>query len=235
MTLVVVIKNREGIVFAADSVATLSKLGNNGRELDRIHAHSKSKKIVSFDKPHHYVAAITYGRATIDGKTPNHYRREFALKLPQERISVKAFADELSSFFKAKWDQSKDKETYTDQEFDMRFCVGGFDKNAPYCSAYELSIPDAPSPLQISAGDDEKVFSWVAGWGQSYVGLRLNKEWQRIPASSIYEVANLAKSCIQEIISQHGEDEKGNKMVDGPVLTGVITAKNGYSYVRTGL
>jgi hypothetical protein len=48
-------------------------------------------------------------------------------------------------------------------------------------------------------------------------------------------VANLAKSCIQEIISQHGEDEKGNKMVDGPVLTGVITAKNGYSYVRTGL
>jgi hypothetical protein len=235
MTLVIVIKNREGVVLAADSAATLSRIGSNGREIDRIHVHSKAKKIVSLDKPHNYVAAITYGRATIDGKTPNYYLREFELRLPKERISVKAFADELSSFFIEKWDQSEDKATYTDQEFDMRFCVCGFNKDEPYCCAYQLSIPDDPSPQQISACDDERVFSWVGGWGDSYVGLRLDKIWQRIPALSIYEVTDFAESCIQEIISRYGEDEKGNKIVDGPVLACSITAKDGVNYHNMGL
>jgi hypothetical protein len=235
VTLVIVIKNPAGIVFAADSAATLSRVDSKGRELYRTHAHNEAKKIISLEKPHDYVAAITYGRATIDRKTPDYHQKEIESRLPKERISLNEIAEEFSKFFMEKWNQSRDKEAHAEQELNMQFCVGGFDKGKPYASAFDFMIPDKPKLREISTGDDEKVFRWVGGWEQTYVQLRIEKEMEQLPAFSISELADFAGSCIQEVIIEYGWDENGNTIVSGPVIVCTITANEGLKCFNAGL
>jgi hypothetical protein len=78
MTLVIVIKNRKGLVFAADSAQTCVN-ADSGKLRPSPH---KAKKIIAFDKPHNFAAAVTYGMGAIDKKNPSGYRREFEMKPP---------------------------------------------------------------------------------------------------------------------------------------------------------
>jgi hypothetical protein len=61
------------------------------------------------------------------------------------------------------------------------------------------------------------------------------KELERIDSLPLKEVADLAKSSIQTMINEEGEDEWGNKRVDGPVIACSITAKNGLNCFDAGL
>jgi hypothetical protein len=153
MTLIILIKNPTGLVLAAESAETAVLIDRYGKEHCAV--STRTTKILSFDKPHNFAAAVTCGRAGIDGKPVNGYLKEFEMKLPCERLSVKEFADELSRFFMEKWDQSADKSTYNPElaAEHMHFFVAGFDKNEPYGRIYHINIPDARNPQEKSPGE----------------------------------------------------------------------------------
>ena len=136
MTLVIVIKNRAGLALAADTALTMS-IPNRRGGVDLISTGSIAKKILCFEKPHNFAAAVTWGRAEIKRKTPNEFRKEFEKSLPQERLPVKKIAEELSTFLMEKWAHSADRRSYSAKpEEQMQFFVAGFDKNEPYGCVY---------------------------------------------------------------------------------------------------
>ena len=199
---------------------------------ERKRAPYNAVKIIAFDKPHNFAAAVTYGRGIIDKGNPSHYRRKFEMKLPRERLPVKRIAEEFCKFFMEKWNQSADKEEYRGlEEEQLQFYVGGFDKNKPDACVYRGSIPEAPRLRELSAGDETGVKDWVGGYREEDVKSRLRKERERISSMLLQEVADLAKSSIETIIDEQPWNKP--RVVDRPVITCTIAAKDGSDCFNT--
>jgi hypothetical protein len=225
MTLVIVIKNRAGLVLAADTALTCSVPDGYGG-IKLILTQSIAKKILYFEKPHNFVAAVTYGRATIKSKTPSELGRIFEKSLHQERLPVKKITEELSTFLMEKWDHSADKKHYKPKlEEQMQFYVAGFDKNEPYGCVYHINIPEAPTPLQIRACNDAELLLRAAGYRENDVQSHLENDEEKIRAASLREAAAIAESTIQIVISQQTAGD--TRVVEGPVIVCTITADSG--------
>lgn len=139
MSLGIVIKGPEGLVLAADSRVTLSAQTPQGN----IHVnYDNATKLLSFNEPNNYVSAVTYGQAAIGLRTANSFLPEFEANLPNDkRLSIKEFADQLSTFFTKQW-KSEMPSDYKGP--DMTFVVAGFDKGEPYGHVYQFDIPSHP-------------------------------------------------------------------------------------------
>lgn len=234
MSLVAMIKNPAGLVLAAESGATWVRIDSNGTER-RNTSCIKTKKILTFAKPHNFVAAVSYGRATIGGKTVDDLHKEFEMKLPRQRLPVKTLTEGFSKFLMEKWDKSPDKSTYGAElaTLWMRFFIGGFDENKRYGCAYVMSIPDVPIPLEKSGCDDKEVYAAVGGWGWEAAESQISSDRASIYEMSLPELAIYAKSCIETIIDGQGKDENGNQMIVRPVIVCKITANDGLHYFNT--
>jgi hypothetical protein len=233
MSLVFVIKNLAGLVLAADSALTCAEVDIHG-EISYQTVSIKDNKILSFANPQNFTAALTCGKADIDGKLQGEYLIEFEKKLPRKRLKVKEFAAELSAFFMAEWDRSADKTHQLELPWKrMLFYVAGFDKNETYGCLYRFSIPDTADPQELSPGHEAGVFAAIAGLRQKDIKLRFKKEQDRILSMSVREVADLARSWIETIIDEQGADE--DVKLGGPVIACTITARDGLDCLNSGL
>ena len=143
MSLGVVVKGPEGIALAADTRVTVASQRGDGPEISV--NFDNATKLLRFDKPHKWVAAVTYGIAVIGTRTAHSFMPEFGLTLGNKRLSICQYAKRLSDFFNRQWEglgiPSQESATGS-----MTFIVGGYDAEKPYGTVFLFTIPDSPDP-----------------------------------------------------------------------------------------
>jgi hypothetical protein len=171
MSLGVVVKGSEGIVLAADSRVTLTATAQDPNtpnvQMQIPVNFDNATKLLTFAEPNQWIGAVTYGDAVI-GTSPNDIRTaqsfipEFEVGLPEGRLPVQEFAQRMSDFYLAQW---QNKMPAGHQSAGMVFVVAGFDEGSAYGSVYLFNIPNTPAPEQRSAND----FGITAGGQHEHV------------------------------------------------------------------
>ena len=143
MSLVVAVKGTEGIVLAADSRVTLTSQAGWPIPYDN------ATKLLTLRAPHDWIGALTYGTATIGGRTPHSLMPEFELTLSPDRLTILEYARAVSAFFQDQWTASGQ-----DPASGMtHFYVGGYSPQQPYGEIYYFAIPQYPDPVERSPND----------------------------------------------------------------------------------
>jgi len=195
MSLGVVIKGTEGLVIAADSRVTLEakRPGQNPIQIN----FDNATKLLTFQEPHKYVAAVTYGLAVIGKRTAHSFMPEFEqdnFKNTEERIKIKEYAKKLSDFFLLQWEKSSMPKSSDFKGPGMTFIVGGYDPEAAYGSVYIFDIPNNPDPKQRNM--DNFGMTWG---GQLQIATRIIHGWDPIFMSIIKKELNLDDKKISEL------------------------------------
>jgi len=155
MSLGIVIKCPEGMVLAAESRVTLTAQPTQGAPI--LVNFDNATKLLSFSTPHNFVGTVTYGQAAIGLRSAYSYVSEFESTLPQNRLTLVDFANNLSSFFMQSW-QATIPTNYSGPN--MSFVVGGFNQNEPYGRVYLIDIPRNPTPVEQSSGMGSFGITW---------------------------------------------------------------------------
>jgi len=152
MSLGIAFKGPEGIVLAADSRVTLTTEKRQGNSVT-VQSSTFDNATKLFEVPgQRYVGVVTYGLGVLGSREPrtaHSFVPELSAQLPSERLSVRGFAEALSSFFMGQW-----QATMPDpwQGPDMTFLVGGYDEDAIYGSVWQIDVPSRPSPREWNRG-----------------------------------------------------------------------------------
>jgi len=156
VSLGIVIKGPEGLVLAAESRVTIEAQTPQGQALHVNFDHAT--KLLSFSAPNVGVGAVTYGLAAIGLRTAHSFLPEFEASLPSdERLSVRAFAQKLSSFFVQQW-QAVMPRNFNGPN--MTFVVAGFDEGEPYGRVMTFDIPSNPDPFEQFSGVTDFGINW---------------------------------------------------------------------------
>ena len=162
MSLGVAFKGPEGIVLAADSRVTLNAQIQIPQSAQVPHGPTSVILPATFDnatkllrvESQNFVGAITYGAGAIgqqEPRTAHSFLPEFEATLePKKRLTVEEFAKKLSKFFLDRW-VGAHMPVPVMPGGDMVFLVGGYDKDAPYGTIFEFSIPSKPDPVEAVA------------------------------------------------------------------------------------
>lgn len=146
MTLAVVIKGSEGLVLAAESRLTLTV--PRGKDVDRV-TYDNATKVLELAPPHHHVAAVTFGRGTVDGvRTAASLLPEFEAGLTSERLPVMAMAEEMQRFFGARLEPDPMAGA------PMSFMIAGFDEGQAYGRVLQVDLGQTVTPLEYLPGED---------------------------------------------------------------------------------
>ena len=177
MSLGIAFKGPEGIVLAADSRVTLNNAFTqpNGNTMVVASTFDNATKLLKV-KGQDYVGAITYGVGAIGQQAPrtaHSFIPEFEAELQRKhngvRLSVEAFAKELSDFFLAQWNTHMQG---VQIQGDMVFVVGGYDESAPYGKLFDFQLPSRPIPNEQFAATG--AFGAVWGGQREHVDRLLN-------------------------------------------------------------
>ncbi|MFX1476044.1 MAG: hypothetical protein ACFFCO_11295 [Promethearchaeota archaeon] len=200
MSLGVVIKGPEGIVLAADSRVTLEAQRAGGPPLPV--NFDNATKLLSFSRPanqvgpHNFVGAVTYGMAVIGLRTAHSYIPEFEQKVlagQEERLSVEGYAQQLSNFYKDRWEESMPKD-YAGPP--MTFIVGGYDKDAAYGRVFLFQIPGETELTEQQPGDTNFGMTWG---GQLEIASRLVHGFDPALTSIIGKELNLDNKQVEKL------------------------------------
>jgi hypothetical protein len=157
MSLAIVFKGPEGVVLAADSRVTLMAQLQGlpapaGANVVMPATFDNATKLLSVPSQRH-VAAVTYGVGAIGPTAPRtaaSFMPEFDFHITQAnqgRLTVQAFAQQLSDFFGGQW-AAAGMPNVPGQ--DMVFVVAGYDDaQAAYGRVFEVKIPSAPAPAEL--------------------------------------------------------------------------------------
>ena len=155
MSLGIVFKGPEGIVFAVDSRVTLTGQmpgPTSGTTMVLPATYDTATKLLRV-RGHDFVGAITYGLGALgrhEFRTAHSLMPEFEHELEgSKRLSVEDFAGKLSDFFMRQWTAMMSKDY---QGPDMIFLVGGYDEGASYGRVFEMGIPSKPAPREWNTG-----------------------------------------------------------------------------------
>ena len=145
MSLTVVVNGPEGVVLAADTRVTVPFQHPRGDPA--VASFDGATKILHFGEEHAWVGAVTYGLATIGGRTAHSLIPEFELQLDsgQAEYSVAEYASLLSEFFLSRWSESGLPRDLPPGG-GMTFMVAGFDASKPYGEVWIFTIPGDPHP-----------------------------------------------------------------------------------------
>lgn len=131
-------------------------------------AFDNATKLLTLNKPHNFVAAVTYGAALIGLRTAHSFLPEFEVWLGDEgRLKVEEYANKLSEFFMQRWKEAV-PEDHTGSS--MVFIVGGYNEGEAYGKVFLFRIPDGPKPEPRNAGEKDFGMTWG---GQLQVASRL--------------------------------------------------------------
>lgn len=195
MSLGVVIKGTEGVVLAADSRVTLQ--ATRPKQTPIQINFDNATKLITFQEPHNYVAAVTYGLAVIGKRTAHSFVPEFEqtfLSEIDERINVKKYAEKLSEFFLNQWNKSPMPKPSDFKGPGMTFIVGGYDPGQAYGSVFLFDIPHQPEPKPRN----KKNFGMTWG-GQLQIATRIIHGWDPRYMPIIKEELGLDDQKINEL------------------------------------
>lgn len=255
MSLGVVIKGPEGVVLAADSRVTLEAQRRDGPVLSV--NFDNVTKLLTFSKPHLFVAAVTYGMAVIGQRTPHSLMPEFELTIQNaKRLTVLDYSKRLSSFFMKRWRDAMPPD-YAGP--DMTFIVGGYDLGAAYGNVFLFGIPTGPEPqprnpdtfgmtwggqLQIASrivhGYDPVVLDITRRTLNlddeqiSRLGEALKREMEfpiPYPVLPLQDCVDLATFLIRSTVVAQSL-AVGVRGVGGPIDVAIITRTKGLEYVQ---
>jgi hypothetical protein len=196
MSLGVVIKGTEGVVLAADSRVTLEA---RSRNLPPIPVNfDNASKLLTFSKPHDYVAAVTYGVAVIGRRTAYSFIPEFETKLAakNERLKIEDYAQELSKFFIELWGKNMPPNY---QGPAMVFIVAGYDPGEPYSRVFLFEIPNRADPQPRNPGEKDFGMTWG---GQLQIASRLIHGFDPELPSIVKNVLKLSDGQVEELNRQ---------------------------------
>ncbi len=200
MSLGVVIKGPEGIVLAVDSRVTLEARRAGVPPLP--FNFDNATKLLSFsDAPHNFVGAVTYGVAVIGRRTAHSFIPEFeqdVLMKSKERLTIQSYAEKMSSFFMARWEESMDR-TYKGPG--MTFIIGGYDPEAAYGKVFLFQVPQQPVPEQRNPGDSEFGMTWG---GQLEIACRLIHGYDPALIPIVREALHLNDEQVELLTKQLG-------------------------------
>jgi hypothetical protein len=159
MSLGIIIKSPEGIVLAAESRVTLSTPTGNGAEMMHVN-FDNATKLLEFNSPNNYVAAVTFGQAAIGVRTAHSFIPEFESSLdPNIRLSIEDFTQRLSDFYMQQWNLAMlPLNQYTGPN--MIFFVAGYNVGDAYGKTFTFEIPRAPAPIELNAGAGNFGINW---------------------------------------------------------------------------
>jgi hypothetical protein len=253
MSLAVVIKGPEGLVFAADSRVSLT--AQRGEQTFNVN-YDNATKLLTFEKQSH-IAAVTYGAAVIGSRTAHSFLPEFEVEVKDGRLSVEEFCTRLKQFFKERWEADMPK-GYNGPE--MTFIVGGYDEGEPYGKVFLFSIPrkkdieprnPGPSNFGMTWGGQLELASRMMHGFDPAVpeilrkALELNDDQVNKLKESLkqlqfpipYQVLplqdsiNLAISMLRSTITFQSLGA-GTRGVGGPLEVAVITRVKGFQYIQ---
>jgi hypothetical protein len=156
MSLGIVIKAPEGLVLGADSRVTLEATPQAGGPAILVN-FDNATKLLTFSQPNTAVGAVTYGQAAIGLRTAHSYVPEFEASLPEARLPVQEFAQQLSDFFIRQWKAVMPADY---KGPNMTFVVGGFNQEEPYGRVFVVEIPVKPKPVEQQANPGEFGITW---------------------------------------------------------------------------
>jgi hypothetical protein len=156
MSLAVVFKGPEGLVMAADSRVTLTStsqgmLNPDGPAIEQVH-HSyfdNAAKLLAL-RGHRNIGIVTYGQGSIGQerpRMPHGFIPEFEAHLDENGsapLTVEEAARQLGQFFGEQWNQAG----MPPEADPMIFQVAGFDDGEAYGRVFEVSVPNAPEPVE---------------------------------------------------------------------------------------
>ena len=184
MSLGIMIKGSEGVVLAADSRVTL--LNQFQQPMPNLPPGAQVPIMLipaTFDNAtkvltaagQDFIGAVTFGIGaliTASGpRTMQSFIPEFEKELEgteTKRLSVKEFAEKLSAFFLARWNEHVKRPANPGEE--INFLVGGYDEGAAYGRAFGFAIPNNATPAEQNAGPGQFGITWG---GQNDVASRL--------------------------------------------------------------
>ena len=165
MSLGVVVTGAEGVILAADTRMTLS--GGHPGQREPVY-YDNGTKVLTFGDNHGWVGAVAYGQATIGLRPVHSFMPAFASELGGKRLSVRDYAQRLSSFLMAQW-LLQGWPTDDPQVNNISAYVAGYNEGALFGEVYAFDVPRHSAPrLLRTAGD----FGVVWG-GQTEVAGRL--------------------------------------------------------------
>ena len=150
MSLGVVVKGPEGVVLAADTRITLNA-HNPNMPSPVVVNFDNATKLLSFGKPHNWIGSVTYGEATIGGRTAHSFIPELEPALGDIRLTVLEYAKRLSKFFGERWVEAGMPNNLPPNG-GMNFIVGGYGEAQPYGEVFLFNIPNTPAPQQRNEG-----------------------------------------------------------------------------------
>ena len=157
MSLGVVLNGPEGVVLAADTRVTLYAQKGDGSP-QMVVNFDNATKLLTFDRDHRWVGAVTYGDALIGTRTAHSLMPEFQLRLGRKRRRICEYAQELSDFFLERWRESG-LPGEVNPGGGLSFIVGGFDEEEPYGKVFIFNVPASPRP------DHQNPESFGMTWG----------------------------------------------------------------------
>ncbi|NQU54977.1 MAG: hypothetical protein HQ522_20855 [Bacteroidetes bacterium] len=192
MSLGIIVKCPEGLVLAAESRVTI----NANTPVGQVHNNfDNAKKLLGFNGAHKHIGVITYGLGSLQLRTAQSFMPEFESSLPENRLSVVEFAEQLGKFFMEQWKIEGMPAANTWKDSPMIFLVAGFDEGEPYGKVCELNIPHNPKPKIIR---DTKDFG-VNWGGQREIVDRLIKGYDNRVLDVIQHKLGLTPEQIVEI------------------------------------
>ncbi len=190
MTLSIVIRGPDGLVFASESRTTVDwpePLSNGSKPT---FFHDASHKLLTLKKPNNFVAAVTSGIGAIGDRSIHSFIPDIEAKIKGE-IAVENFAKLLSNFFKAKWMATPELTELKNASMD--FLIGGFNKKETDSRVYGVSIPNQPKPIELQNG-----VIWI---GQKEISNRLVKGYPILFPKLLSEKLSLNEEQVKSILN----------------------------------
>lgn len=251
MSLGIVVRGPEGLVLAAESRITLTAQAP-GKPPIHVN-YDNAKKLLSFNTPHNYIGIVTYGLGAIGLRSAASYIPEFEANLPDDRITIKEFAEKLSEFFISQWENEMPN-NYKGPP--MVFVVAGFNEKEPYGRVYSIDIPSKPEPFEregfgmswggqrdivdrLINGYDVKlpdILKQTLGLNQeeinnvknSLVPLHMQIPYNALP---LQDCVDLAIFFIRTTISAQ-KLTIGIRGCGGPIDVAIITRREGFKFIQ---
>jgi hypothetical protein len=123
---------------------TLDRTLPNG-EIVRVNFDNASK-LLAMGSPHDRVAAVTFGRGTIGGRTAHSLMPEFQQTIEPQRLQVSEYAQAMGEFLTKRWISAGE------QGNRLYLIVGGVDEGSSYGEVHRITIPDVPKPVEQYPG-----------------------------------------------------------------------------------
>jgi 20S proteasome alpha/beta subunit len=253
MTLSIIVGGPDGLVFATESRTIAVPPLSDGSKA-QIYFDS-TNKLLTFNKPHNFVAAVTYGRGELDNRAVSSFMPEFETKLTsKKRLSIKQYAKELASFFSKQWNKIPELEGYTGES--ITFLVGGFNKDELTGRIYQIDIPDNLDPTELPAtgircgGQSELVERLIRGYdptlprGLARAWLLTDEEVKSVPEIAeplklVFPIKALGlQGCVDVAILLMRTTIETQRLTacirgcGGPIDVATITQRDGLRYVQ---